>query len=80
MRGEDEQGQPIDVRHPLAGLLRSKALEGGPDPAPLLAIAELFGDMGRDPRLLQPVGRWLGALYRDGAKATLAQAAAELAF
>ncbi len=80
VRGEDEQGQPIDVRHPLAGLLRSKALEGGPDPAPLLAIAELFGDMGRDPRLLQPVGRWLGALYRDGAKATLAQAAAELAF
>ncbi len=35
---------------------------------------------GADPRLLRPVGRWLGALYRDGAKATLAQAAAELAF
>ena len=80
VRGEDETGQPIDVRHPLAELLRRKAEEGGPDPTPLLGIHELFGDMGRDPRLLQPVGHWLAALYRDGARATLAQAAAEQAF
>ena len=46
VRGEDEQGQPIDVRHPLADELRAKAIEGGPDPAPAagdLAIVRLNG-------------------------------------
>ena len=80
VRGEDEAGQPIDVRHPLAETLRQKAVLGGPDPGPLLGVTELFGDLGADPRLSQPVGRWLSALYRDGARATLAQAASELAF
>ena len=80
VRGVDEAGQPIDVRHPLAALLRERAVAGGPDPAPLLGIHELFGDMGADERLLRPVGRWLGALYADGAQATLAQAAGELGF
>jgi mannitol 2-dehydrogenase len=80
VRGEDETGEPIDIKHPLAELLRRKALEGGPDPAPLLGITELFGAMGTDPKLMQPVGHWLSALYRDGARATLAQAAAEQAF
>jgi mannitol-1-phosphate/altronate dehydrogenase len=80
VRGEDEQGQPIDVRHPLAALLRERAVAGGPDPAPLLGIEQLFGDTGRDPRLLGAVGHWLGLLYRDGAKATLAEAARSLSF
>ena len=80
VRGEDEAGQTIDIKHPLATQLRQKALEGGPDPAPLLGITELFGEMGTDPRLLQPVGHWLSALYQDGARATLAKAAAELSF
>ena len=80
VRGEDEAGQPIDVRHPLAPLLREKALAGGDDPAPLLGITALFGDIGTDPRLVAPVGRWLAALYRNGSRATLAEAAAALAF
>ena len=80
VRGEDEQGQPIDVRHPLAGLLRERAIAGGADPAPLLAIAELFGTLGADPRLSGPVGRWLASLYRQGSRATLADAAEQLAF
>jgi mannitol 2-dehydrogenase len=75
VRGEDEQGQPIDVRHPLAAQLRAKAIEGGPDPRPLLSIEGLFGSTGRDPRLQQPVGRWLASLYAKGARATLAEAA-----
>ena len=80
VRGEDEAGRPIEVRHPLADVLRRRAIEGGADPAPLLGIAELFGDAGADSRLLRPVGRWLSALYRDGARATLARAAAEVGF
>ncbi len=80
VRGEDEKGHLIDVRHPLAALLRERAIEGGMDPLPLLSIAQLFGSIGLDPRLLQPVRRWLSALYRDGSRATLAAAANELSF
>ena len=74
VRGEDEQGQPIDVRHPLAPLLREKAAEGGPDPRPLLGITQLFGETGADARLVEPVGRWLASLYERGSRETLAEA------
>ncbi len=80
VRGEDEQGQPIDVRHPLAEQLRAKAVEGGADPRPLLGIAPLFGDTGTDPRLIEPVGRWLAALFAKGSRQTLAEASRTLAF
>ena len=80
VRGEDEAGQPIDVRHPMAALLRERAVAGGADPAPLLGITELFGDMGADRRLVGPVGRWLASLYGAGSRATLARAARELGF
>ncbi len=80
VRGEDEQGQPIDVRHPLAPLLRERAIAGGPDPRPLLGIEALFGEAGADPRLIEPTGRWLAALYATGSRATLAHAAAALGF
>ena len=80
VRGEDEAGRPFEVRHPMAALLRERAVAGGPDPAPLLGIVELFGDMGTDPRLIGPVGRWLGLLYGTGSHATLAEAARTLGF
>jgi mannitol 2-dehydrogenase len=80
VRGEDEQRQPIEIRHPLAGELRAKAIEGGPDPRPLLGIAQLFGSAGLDPRLQQPVGHWLASLYAKGACQTLAEAAKTLGF
>ncbi len=80
VRGEDEQGQPIDVRHPLAALLRERAIAGGADPLPLLSLTELFGTTGADPRLSDPVGRWLASLYRQGSRATLADAAKALDF
>ena len=80
VRGEDEQGQPIDVRHPLADQLRAKAIEGGPDPRPLLGISQLFGETGADPRLLEPVGRWLASLYAKGARETLVEASSTLGF
>ena len=80
VRGEDEQGQPIDVRHPLAEELRAKAMQGGPDPRPLLGITQLFGDTGADPHLIDPVGRWLSSLYANGARKTLAEAARSFSF
>ncbi len=80
VRGEDEQGQPIDVRHPLAAELRARAIEGGSDPRPLLAMTQLFGETGTDARLAEPVGRWLASLYAKGAGATLAEASRTLGF
>ena len=80
VRGEDEKGQLINVRHPMAALLQERAVAGGEDPAPLLGIGELFGDTGSDPRLVEPVGHYLSALYRTGSRATLAAAAETLRF
>ncbi len=75
VRGEDERGAEIAVRHPMAALLREKAWEGGPDPRPLLGLRPLFGELGADARLVTPVGEWLAMLYGDGIEATLDEAA-----
>ena len=80
VRGVDERGGPIDVRHPLAAELRARAEQGGPDPGPLLAITALFGSLGQDRALVRPVAHWLAALHRDGSRATLAAASRALAF
>jgi mannitol 2-dehydrogenase len=80
VRGEDEAGQPIRVVHPLADLLRSRAIEGGTDPRAILSISALFGDLIDETALHAPLERWLGLLYEVGAKATLAAAELELKF
>jgi mannitol-1-phosphate/altronate dehydrogenase len=70
-RGEDENGQAFTVRHPLAARLKDKAVEGGSNPAPLLSIEELFGELGQDPRVVEPTARYLASLYEKGSLATL---------
>ncbi|TGD95453.1 mannitol dehydrogenase family protein [Methylobacterium nonmethylotrophicum] len=75
VRGEDESGGAIEVRHPMAALLRERAVQGGPDPRPLLGLRPLFGELGDDPRLVEPVAHWLGMLYGRGIQATLDEAA-----
>ena len=74
VRGEDESGGHIAVAHPLASLLRARAIEGGSDPKPLLAISSLFGELADDQAFVNVVQRWLSLLYGVGAKATLLQA------
>ncbi|CAN5238028.1 hypothetical protein BH10PSE4_BH10PSE4_01770 [soil metagenome] len=69
--GRGEDGQPVQVMHPMADILASKAQEGGKDPAPLLSIVELFGPLGQDQRLLAAVGGWLASIYEHGTKATI---------
>ncbi len=73
--GRGEQGDVFRIMHPMAELLARKAQEGGQDPTPLLSIGELFGPVGRDPRLLAAVGGWLSSIYEKGMRATLADAA-----
>ncbi|MEJ0066469.1 MAG: mannitol dehydrogenase family protein [Caulobacteraceae bacterium] len=77
VRGVDEAGAPIDVRHPLAAELRERAIDGGPDPTPLFGLTALFGDLGASPALRAATGRWLASLYDVGAAETLARAMAE---
>jgi fructuronate reductase/mannitol 2-dehydrogenase len=74
VRGTDGAGRPLRVVHPLADTLRSKAEEGGADPAPLLSVDALFGELGADRRLVEPLAYWLGRIYRDGIEATLDEA------
>jgi mannitol 2-dehydrogenase len=74
VRGVDEQGGAIDVRHPLAALLRERAEEGGPDPMPVLRIATLFGDLADSPAFVAAVGKQLAAIYGFGMKGTLVRA------
>jgi mannitol 2-dehydrogenase len=80
MRGEDEHGRPIDIRHPLAAMLRAKAIEGGSDPAPMLGISELFGELGANAPFVAAVRRWLTSLYDIGSLRTLELAAQVLQF
>ena len=80
MRGEDEAGQPIEIRHPLADALRAKAIEGGGDPAPMLGIERLFGELADNAPFVATVRKWLTSLYAVGARATVQRAERELSF
>ena len=71
VRGVDESGEAIEVRHPLADRLRERAIQGGEDPRPLLQIEALFGELGQDLRLVESTAYWLKMLYEIGASATL---------
>ena len=71
VRGVDEAGRTIDVKHPLAALLRERAEAGGTDPRPLLSITSLFGDLAGSAVLVATVERHLHALYERGAAASV---------
>ena len=72
--GLDEAGEPIVLRHALAPLLRERAVRGGPDPAPLLAVEAVFGDLRNWSAFVAPLRHWLQLLYARGARGTLTAA------
>lgn len=74
LRGRDDRGAAIEIRHPLAALLKEKAAEGGADPMPLLSIGPLFGALAGQQRFVEALRRWLGTLYDTGASAALDRA------
>ncbi|GBQ63910.1 mannitol-1-phosphate/altronate dehydrogenase [Ameyamaea chiangmaiensis NBRC 103196] len=78
--GENDHGQPLDIRHPLAAPLRDKAREGRRDPGPVIGIRPLFGNLADDTRFVAPVSRWLERLYDLGTQGTLERALAEGSF
>jgi mannitol 2-dehydrogenase len=74
LRGTDDHGAAIEIRHPLAASLQQRAAEGGADPMPLLSIESLFGGLAGEQRLVVPLRRWLASLYEIGSAATLERA------
>jgi mannitol 2-dehydrogenase len=70
--GVDEDGNMIVVKHPLADLLRVRARKGEGDPAPLLQITSLFGNLGENMVFVRVVRKWLESLYEVGVQKTLA--------
>jgi mannitol-1-phosphate/altronate dehydrogenase len=80
VRGVNEKNIEFVVRHPLADLLKEKAIAGGSDPRPLLTISQLFGELGSDARVIEPTQRHLTSLYANGALRTLENVANEAGF
>ena len=78
--GTDEAGHPIDVRDPLADVLRRAADRAGPTPErlaqALLDISQIFGqDLPADPRFREAVTQALGTLTAQGARRAVEMAA-----
>ncbi|NIJ36062.1 fructuronate reductase/mannitol 2-dehydrogenase [Sphingopyxis panaciterrae] len=69
LRGRDDRGQPIAIRHPMADVLRPLAES---DPAAVLSIRPLFGDLAGHPGLQDGVSRWLAAMDAHGTLGALA--------
>ena len=69
--GEDEAGRPYPIDDPRGEELKVRARTGGTDPRPLLALTDLFGDLGTSEAFTQALAADLSRLYSDGARATL---------
>lgn len=75
LNGRDEAGQEIDMKDPMAPKLRAIARAAGKDPAPLLAVREIFGEeLANSPRFVHQVREFLVSFYEQGAQATLIEA------
>lgn len=61
-------------------LVHQRAQDGGDDPTAILSIEPVFGQIGRDARLVTAVRRWLEAFSARGITGTLAQAGEHGAF
>jgi mannitol 2-dehydrogenase len=72
--GVDEAGAPIPLQDPGAGGIVSVWQKSKPDPRPVLALRDVFGDLGSSERFVAELERWLESLYSRGARATLAAA------
>lgn len=71
LRGWDHRGRPHRVEDPAAARLQPLARAGGTDPRPLLAQADLFGDLGRDEGFAEELEAGLRALEHGGVRAVL---------
>jgi len=68
LTGVDEQGRPFLIDDPNAVLLTERAKLGQTDPRPLLALTDIFGDLGQSEPLVRQLTNDLQKLYQDGAR------------
>jgi mannitol 2-dehydrogenase len=69
----------MPINDPMAARLQETARRGGADPAAMLSLRDLFGDVApNSSRFVDEVGRALRSFYDRGTKATLASYAEAL--
>jgi mannitol 2-dehydrogenase len=71
LNAKDEQGEEIPIADPQADRLKKVVQEAGKSAAPLLALTDIFGDLGSNERFAKEVQGLLDMLYKDGAAKTL---------
>ena len=69
--GVTDSGAVIAPNDPNWDRLTEVANRAKDDPSAWLGMAEIYGDMGRNPAFAAPFGRWLGLLWQQGTAATL---------
>jgi fructuronate reductase/mannitol 2-dehydrogenase len=71
LRAVDLDGAPIIVEDARADRLQALARAGGDDPRPLLAVREVFGDLGDAQGFVTALQRMLGLINQHGLRSTL---------
>ncbi|MCB9943585.1 MAG: mannitol dehydrogenase family protein [Geminicoccaceae bacterium] len=69
--GASESGRPIEANDPIWPRLNEQARAAKESPQVWLAMADIYGEVGRDPRFAEPFSTWLQAIWRDGTEATI---------
>ena len=69
--GMSDGGAAIAPNDPNWDRLTSVAQAAKADPSRWLAMEDIYGETGRDPRVIAAFGRWLGALEAEGTAAVL---------
>lgn len=71
--GETEEGVAIEANDPNWEALMRRARTARNNPAHWLAMREIYGDLGDNPRFAATFSSYLTALWRDGTRAVLAR-------
>lgn len=71
LNAKDEQGQEIPIVDPQADRLKKVVQEAGKSADPVLALTDIFGDLGTHEHFAKEVQHLLDMLYKDGAVKTL---------
>ncbi|MBC7311129.1 MAG: mannitol dehydrogenase family protein, partial [Rhizobium sp.] len=73
LEGTTDSGKPIVFNDPSAERLHAAALSSQGDPTAFLALGDIFGAIGTDPRFVARFTRAIGSLRSIGTAATLKQ-------
>lgn len=71
LSGVDEDGKEIPIVDPQGERLSAVAKEAKDDPRPMLALTDIFADLGKSERFVKETDMLLKHLYEKGARATL---------